>query len=650
MTSRGAAPRPRRPAPGPVRRALPVGVMVAVVSLVGLGAFTQWDDWFVNHDGTSYLTLAHNLANGRGYVFPDGSTATFRGPVYPMTIALSWGVLEESARSAIWAGRALLLGIPALSALMITRLTKRPISGATAGVLAAVQPVALIAGGLYFVPDGLAALWVLAALTVVVWPFPAAPSSWAYLTAGAILGLGTLTKESAMVGFVIVVAYSAAAPGGGLLAALVGAVLAAFGAGTVLAPWWVFLATGGEAPGTLLCLTAVAVLAAGAALARWPTRLLGAGRGRRLPPRLAAVLTPVVTYAAISITISWPVWTEHTLERVGRDLQAQLFGETPWQWLAAVAALGLVWAAIRLDSPRYLAPTLATAAALGLFGWLAALGLASRNAALAPYCLVLIFSLMVDDLLSPGRLRTTRGFAAVVLVGVALWGSVRTSAAVNDRLPGEDLSAESPVTHAAAAWLTENAAGAQVAGSPLYVQSMWRIANGEFSLVIAPFHVMSTTAYEDGADPFRRTRSWAGLDRVSPPDGRELAVIINRASVGAQYDEQLAGFLTEHQVAYFVVTGNHRHPSSAVDGGGLLPALETARGLEAVYRSHPMSAQWVVIYRVTGEVTFLEPVTCIQVAAPEIEARTVGRPDWLLMVPFEYSRMVRRILSRPVDD
>jgi len=243
---------------------------VAAVTLVGFLAFTQWDDWFVNHDGTSYLTLAHNLANGRGYVFPDGSPATFRGPVYPMTIALSWGVLEESARSAIWAGRALLLGIPALTALMITRLTGCPTSGAAAGVLAAVQPVTLIAGGLYLVPDGLAALWVLAALTVVVWPFPAAPSPWAYLATGALLGLGTLTKDTAMVGVVIVAAYSASAPGGGLLAALRGAMPAAFGAGAFLAPWRVFLATNGEAPGALLLLVGVTALLAGAALARRP--------------------------------------------------------------------------------------------------------------------------------------------------------------------------------------------------------------------------------------------------------------------------------------------------------------------------------------------------------------------------------------------
>ena len=157
-----------------------------------------------------------------------------------------------------------------------------------------------------------------------------------------------------MVGFIIIASYAAAAPGGGLLAALRGAVLAAFGAGIFLAPWWVFLTTGGEAPGALLCLVGGAALVAGAALARWPTRLLGAKGGTRLPPRLAAVLTPVVTYAAISIIVSWPVWTEHTLERAGSDVQAQLFGETPWQWMAAVAALGLVWAATRLGSPRYL--------------------------------------------------------------------------------------------------------------------------------------------------------------------------------------------------------------------------------------------------------------------------------------------------------
>lgn len=359
---------------------------------------------------------------------------------------------------------------------------------------------------------------------------------------------------------------------------------------------------------------------------------------------MAAVLTLIVTYVSISIVVSWPDWTEHTLERVGRDLQAQLFRETPWQWLAAVAALTVVWAAIRLGSPRYLAPRISTAAALGLFAWLASLGLATRNAALAPYCLVLLFSLMVDDLLSPGPL------AAAALVGVALWASVQTSAATNDRLPGEDLNAESPVTHAAAAWMAENAAGAAVAGSPLYAQSMWRLANGAFSLVIALFHVMSTTAYKDGAGPFRRTRSWAGLNRVSPPAGRELAVIINRASVGAQYDEPLAALLAENEVAYLAVTGNHRHPSSAVDAGGLLPALETTTGLQAVYRSPPTSAQWVVIYQVTGEVAFLEPVTYIQVAAPGIRARRVGRQGRLLMTPFEYGRMVREILNRPVDD
>ena len=47
--------------------AIPIALMTAVI-VVGATALLRWDVWFVNHDGTFYMALAHNLRHGAGYV------------------------------------------------------------------------------------------------------------------------------------------------------------------------------------------------------------------------------------------------------------------------------------------------------------------------------------------------------------------------------------------------------------------------------------------------------------------------------------------------------------------------------------------------------------------------------------------------------
>jgi len=142
--------------PGRSRWAATV-LAVAVTVIVAFGVLVVWDGWFVNYDGSFYLALARNLRHGVGYVFPDRTPATFRGPGYPGVLALAWLVLPETARSAVWVTRLMLVVDAGLLVVLVRRWGGSPPAALVAGVLVAVQPAVLVSGARPFYTSDAAA-------------------------------------------------------------------------------------------------------------------------------------------------------------------------------------------------------------------------------------------------------------------------------------------------------------------------------------------------------------------------------------------------------------------------------------------------------------------------------------------------------------
>ena len=87
-------------------------------------------------------------------------------------------------------------------------------------------------------------------------------------------------------------------------------------------------------------------------------------------------------------------------------------------------------------------------------------------------------------------------------------------------------------------------------------------------------------------------------------------------------------------------------PRSALDAGGLLPLLENVAFVSPVFRSDPdQGPQWVVIYRIDGEIVSDAPV----IVHPSVggPVPTLGT-DQIVLGDDEYGAMVREILGRPV--
>ena len=171
------------------------GPVVAVVVLVGLAGMLflfSLRSWAVNFDGTSYLALAANLRELNGYVAPDGSAMTIRGPGYPMLLALGWlfegfpsGLAMAASRIGIVVG-----GVGA--ALITLRIGRSGAAAVVGGLLALASLILLPSGAVGFAPDGLAATVAVVAVLLLV-ARPASP--WAVVSAGLLTGLAYVTKE-----------------------------------------------------------------------------------------------------------------------------------------------------------------------------------------------------------------------------------------------------------------------------------------------------------------------------------------------------------------------------------------------------------------------------------------------------------------------
>jgi len=576
-----------------------LAALVAIAVLAAAATFLalwRWDVWFVNYDGTFYLALAHQLRAGAGYVFPDGSPAVFRGPGYAGLIAAAWSVLPETARTAIWASRGVFPLAAALTALLSWRLTRSVWAAAAAGVLVAVQPAMLISGAMFFAPDGLMVAVVLGALLVLWWRPETVPGAWRLVAVGLLLGLAFLVKELAILGLLLPAAWLL---GRGEGVRWAGRAMATVALGWLIpvAAWAVFTwLVGGDlshlsglgAP--LLLLSGALLAAVAAAVGRWGPRDVALPRWVLVIGVFGVGLAALLVVRGGTINGAGGLWSA-----LGADLQRQLYRDS-WWWPAIPGLIVLViWAGARL-STRAGAYAGALVAALGLASLVYAIlvGAGLRNGLLLVYGLALLTGGVVADVIRwrPARLPIT---GVAVLLVAALASSVSAAAATNGRLPVDLLTAEGPASRQAAAWLQAHASQARVAGTSLYFQSIWRLAGGAFEPARVPWYVTPLGAPPHDANDLL---GWAGTTKAprKPDAVSPIGVIVTRTTQGVVFDD-IAAVLD--QVDYVAVTGNRAFPSSAFDGGILLPWLDASPAAEPVFVAVPEHAQWVVVFRLS---------------------------------------------------
>lgn len=169
-----------------------IGAIVAV-TLVAAVAMALVSSWWLNPDGGGYLYLAHSILAGHGYAFPDGSPATFRGPIYPLLLAVASLIPGDPAFGAIIVDRLSFVASAVLVALLVRNLTGRWTVGLLAGLIAVLQPLPMVSGARFIVPDGPAVAFALAAMVAATWPLLRLRWLWVL----ALVVIAGLTKETA---------------------------------------------------------------------------------------------------------------------------------------------------------------------------------------------------------------------------------------------------------------------------------------------------------------------------------------------------------------------------------------------------------------------------------------------------------------------
>jgi hypothetical protein len=622
--------------------------VVGAVVVAGFIAFLVWDTWSVNHDGTFYMALAHNLRHGAGYAFPDGSVATFRGPGYPGLLAAGWLILPETARSAIWVSRAALLLVPGVVALMLWRWTASWWIALSVGVVAAIQPWLLISGGQFFVPDGLAAGLALAAVLVYAWDRDELPTTGRVVASGALFGAAFLVKDPLLLAALAPVGV--AATRSGMRIAIGTAGLMSRGFLVVTLPWFLYaLIAGDSLPqglGGLTGAAAWALLAGVGAFAWFVPRLAGTGGGA--VPFWGVVVAVFVlsvagfvVVAGVSLSGLADLWDSLTA-----DLQSQLYRDSAWGLLLVAITVAVAWGIYRRDQiPEQISLLVTLIGVVGLL-FTALSGGGLRNAILLPLGLVLLLGLATAGVTA---LRPVLGaVAGALLIGVFLV-SVQASSAIDERLEWRALTAESPSTRAAATWLAEKASGEPVIGTPLFTQSLWRLSGADTPWHLLPTHVMGRADWEVGRRSFDELVDWAGTTGTTGTVESAAAYTLNRTTTGAYFADTIEQEIRSSGAAFVVVTGNTRFSQSAFDAGGILPLLEAAEGLTPVYRTDPAAPQWVVIYQVDGPVVVPDLPVVIHLTSSELDAPMVESDQVVLDGP-AYGVMVDQVLGRAFEE
>lgn len=588
------------------------GVLAGGSLIVVLGVLLLFTvpKWTVNFDATSYLALAANLRDGVGYVAPDGSAVTSRGPMYPLLLSLSWVFGGYSSGLAMAASRLVFI-VAALIAFGLILSTTRSLFASLAGsAVLLTQPILLPAGATFFVPDGLAATFVLAAVTMTVLAYQR-DQSWLFGMAGVAGGLGFATKEShtlVMFGVVLWLLTRDVSLGRRLR----GFGWLGIGFSLVWFPWAVYgISVTGSLPGPLPL---------GGPVASWSVALMiplisiaALGSARHVPDLRLRIPTAVLAVVAFVFVVGvstrfvgdGALWISMPND-IREIISSQAYlGAT----IGGIGALLLVavagaWTIRQRDVADLL--VVCAVSTLGLLPYISLAETTIRNAVLLPMFLAVLAGFAVVPSIRARWIQPIAWLLVVVVISSGLIAMTRLA----DSLDVSRLTAESSVTVSAARWLSENAAGEPTAGTPIAYQSIWRLGDRSKDVALIPIYIASRDGWNDGERTFDRAFGWLGKPSREPRTTQAVAYSFGTNSVTAVFASDLEDLYGDAR--YLVLTGNVRYPESLADGGIVLLALAETDSLRPVFIGTSRAAQWVAIVEMVTKPSFDDSVLIVR--------------------------------------
>lgn len=539
MSPPRGAEREARPSTQPFAIA---AILVAVTVLAALW-YVAFSDWWVNSDGSAYLSLGLNIRRGEWFLQPDGSHVTsLRGPFYPLLLAAPWSGDAQIGRS-IWMSRLPLILAPALVGAFVWRETRLLVAAAVACAVALAQPWSLLAGGSLFVPDGLVAFTVIAAVAAATIAGTSLRRMTWYVTAGVFVVLAAATKETGLI----------ALP-------LVGCV------------WW---AQRFE-PGRL----ARAVVLAAIVPATLGALVLFAGR-----TDVALVDLPANLF---------------------EDLADKAYGAHPaWALVAAVAALLVAQALARSREPLQWAGLLLVVSGVGIGVYAAGRGYGPRNAALVPYGLAVLCGAFAvrprprdaSPRVDAHRMQQWLAAAAAALLvigGVAGTARYHESAA---RRPAWNNEAAAEAER----WLERHAGRRPIGCTLLYCSYFWLRSGGRLDVRLLPQYAARLGPTRFDELEFSERAGWASRVTADPPRGATpLVLTMSDQLFGAVFEEPLLAAIRREHLEYLVITGIAGN-SATFEAGWLVPYLDRNPALRRVFTTDPAALpDFVAIYQVVG--------------------------------------------------
>jgi hypothetical protein len=530
--------------PGETPRApwAPGLIVVGAILLAAVGWFLVYDAWWVNSDGSAYLSLGRSFVDGHGFRLPDGEVlAWWNRPAYPVLLTAPW-LVRESLEASIWMSRVpLILAAPIVAAGTL-RFTRSLVAAALAGVVAIAQPWTLLAGGSNLVPDGLVAMavvsGVLAASLAVVAATKRARVVWLVVAVLAVV-LASLAKETGAVGFLLV--------------------------GIVV---WNGLAR---------------------------------PRRSRVLTALAATI-PVVVAALVVANADTDTALIDLPQEFADQMRDETFAGSWWIVVAAIMALVLiVWAIPRATEPLPLAGLALVAPALALGLYASGTGLGMRNAALLPYGIAFLLGAFVSSEL--GRRTGLAARSVVAVVGFALVVALLSGSKAREWSPTDvaDRNWDSAATRSVADYLSAHRDDGRAACTLLFCSFYWLAADGDVDLALLPqYSARPGAASLDDLD-FTKRAGFRGPESATPPcTGVPLVVTKSDEGFGAIFECALLDYIRETKPRYLVVSGSDG--SDTFDAGRLIPYLEANPAFRRVYSSTAAELPRVVaVYEVVGD-------------------------------------------------
>lgn len=579
------ADRPVTPADPPRPRRWPL--VLVVVALVGAGFawFATLGHWWLNSDGSAYLSVGSNFLDTGRFALPDGDTLLWiNRPLYPLLLTAPW-LVRRSFEASIWMSRLPLILIPPVVAAASFRFTRSWPAAALAGAAALVQPWTLIAGGANFVPDGLTALALLVAVV---------SASAAVVVTGA--------RRRWWLG-----------------AALVAVVVAA----------------GAKEVGLLGLLLVAAVVAVG--LLRPPRWMVVLG---------LVALFVVIVAGLIMVNGATNVGLLELPRQFGDRLVSEPFGGSRLAVPIGLLALFLVvWGFLHCTEPLPLAGLLLVVegTAVGLYA--SGSGLGQRNAVLLPYgvCLLLGAFLGATWARMPAvRVGALAGGA--VLVALLLAVSIPRAVTADEAAA---LSWDSAGTRAVGDWLDANARGERSACTLLFCSFVWLSADADLDLNLLPQHGARLGPRSFSELDFGQRAGWRGPVDGKAPECLDRPLVVTKSDerFGAIFECSLLDFVRCAQPRYVVVSGWNQ--GDTYDAGRLIPYLEANPAFRRVFAT--AASDWPRVLAVYEVVDTPEPVPDAPVYMSQAAYRALReRPAGARVLDGgEYQQLVTSLLTQP---